>query len=247
MFRVDDVDKGTVGTLTRDKLQVRWGSWIAQAAIVLLLLAVAAPLLAARKPKKQLTATDGQPIRKVFIRAASPETARSVAASLAQDTCLTLVPKEEQADAVLDAGVALPGIGGVMPAPNVFVPSATTQPLSNSKNGHIHSASVTCNNDKSSGCGSSDNLQGGDLGPELPPGFADADSRLDISLISTGKASQELWEPENSKKRPWTDQLRVAVGCPVCPGKHFNRKRDKSYRDWMHAECPEVLSPVAAP
>lgn len=214
--------------------------------MALLCLGATVPAFAGRKPEKSVATADGRPIRKVFIRTASPDTAASVSTALAQDTCLTTVSQENQADAVLDVGILLPGIGGGMPMPTVFAPSARTQTLGNSKNGHIHSASTTCTDEKDGGCSNSYNVQGGDLGAELPPGFArTGGAGLDVSLISTGKASQELWEPETRKKQAWTDQLRVAAGCPVCPGEHFNRRRDKTYRDWIQTKCPAVLTAAA--
>lgn len=213
------------------------------AAIALIVCVVLVPSCAAKKHVKAISTPDGKAIRKVYIRTASPETANSVSADLTLDTCLTAVRNEDQADAVLDVGMALPGLLGAAPTPNVFVPSATAQTMGNSKNGHIHSASATCTDGKNGGCSNSYNVQGGDLGADLPPGFAKTGGQeLDVSLISTGKASQELWQPRNRSKRPWLDQLRKAAGCPVCPGEHFNRRKDRTYRNWIQAKCPNVLA-----
>lgn len=204
----------------------------------------AVPTCAAKKPARTISTPDGRPIRKVYLRTASQETARSVTTEITQDTCLTPVADENQADAVLDLGMALPSLEGAPPVPNVFMPSATTQTLTNSKHGQVRSASTNCSDSKeNSGCNSSYNLQGGDLAPELPPGFGKTGrNRLDVSLISTGKASRELWEPMARNKRPWTDQLRRAAGCPVCPGGRFNRHKYHTYRDWIQAKCPDVLA-----
>jgi len=213
-------------------------------ASALMVCAVLVPACAAKKPVKTISTPDGKVIRKVYIRTASPETVNSVSADLAQDTCLTVVRNEDQADAVLDVGMALPGLLGAAPTPNMFVPSVTAPTQRNSKNGHVHSNSVTCSDSKESGgCIPSNNTQGGELGEDLPPGFAKTGGpALDVSLISTGKASQELWEPRNRSKRPWLDQLRKAAGCPVCPGEHFNRHKDRTYRSWIQAKCPNVLA-----
>ena len=232
---------------TQKKLTRLLGMRAALVWIALLLLVPSVPVFAGKKQEKTVTMADGRPIRKVFIRTAASDTANMVAAALAQDTCLTTVNQENQADAVLDVGIMLPGVGGGMPMPTVFVPSATEQTLGNGKNQPQRSASANCTNGKDSrGCTGSYDVQGGDLGTELPPGFANSgNGSVDVSLISTGKASQELWQPKTHKKRPWTDQLRVVVGCPVCPTGHFNRRRDKSYRNWIQAKCPAVLTTAA--
>lgn len=203
---------------------------------------VLVPACAAKRPVKTISTPDGRPIRKVYIRTASQETANSVTEELSQDTCLTPVTDENQADAVLDLGMALPGVGAVMPTPGVFVPSAGAQTLGNAKTDPQRSASANCTNGKDGGCNGSYTTQGGDLGAELPAGFAKTSPGLDVSLISTGKASQELWEPENRGKRPWIEQLRRAAGCPVCPGERFNRRRDGTYRGWIQAKCPSAMA-----
>lgn len=203
---------------------------------------VLVPSCAAKKPVKTISTPDGRPVRKVYIRTASPETANSVTAELSQDTCLTPVTDENQADAVLDLGMALPGVGAAMPTPGVFVPSAGAQTMGNAKTNPQRSASANCTNGKDGGCNGSYTTQGGDLGAELPAGFAKTSPGLDVSLISTGKASQELWEPESHGKRPWIEQLRRVAGCPVCPGEHFHPHKGHSYRDWIQARCPSVVA-----
>lgn len=202
------------------------------------------PDCAAKKPIKTISTPDGRPVRKVYIRTASEQTANSVREDLAQDTCITPVTDENQADAVLDVSMILPGAGGGPPMPSVFVPSVTAPTQRNSKNGHVHSTSVTCSDSRDSGgCFPSNNTQGGELGEDLPRGFArTGGSGLDVSLISTGKASQQLWEPEARNKRPWVDQLRRAAGCPVCPGQHFRPRKQRTYRDWIQEKCPSVLA-----
>ncbi|MHB8303258.1 MAG: hypothetical protein ACYDC6_10545 [Acidobacteriaceae bacterium] len=215
----------------------------AAVSVALLALGVIVPKCAAKKPRKTIATGDGRPIRKVYIRTASANTALSVAGALAQDTCLRAISDENQADAVLDVGIALPGIEGGMPMPTVFVPSATAQTRDNAKTQSQRTASANCTSGKDGGCSNSYNAQGGDLGAELPAGFArSGGSGLDISLISTGKASHKLWEPEAHAKHPWIDQLRVAAGCPVCPSGHFNPRKDGTYRRWMESKCPGVLA-----
>ena len=201
------------------------------------------PDCAAKKPVKPISTPDGRPIRKVYIRTASAQTANSVREDLEQDTCITPVTDENQADAVLDVSMILAGAVGGPPMPSVFVPSITAPTQRDSKNGHVHSTSVTCSDSgESGGCVPSNNTQGGELGEDLPRGFArTGGSGVDVSLISTGKASQQLWEPESRSKRPWADQLRRAVGCPVCPGKQFRRRKQRTYRAWIQEECPGVL------
>lgn len=223
------------------------GTWLLQrtaaVSVALLVLGVIVPTCAAKKPVKAISTPDGKAIRKVYIRTASQQTAYSVSADLAQDTCLTAVTNEDQADAVLDVGMALPGLLGAAPTPNVFVPSTTEQTIANAKTKSGRTASANCTSGKDGGCNGSYGAQGGDLGAELPAGFArSGGSGLDISLISTGKASHELWEPEAHAKHPWTDQLRVAAGCPVCPSGHFNPRKDGTYRRWMESKCPGVLA-----
>ena len=65
-----------------------------------------------------------------------------------------------------------------------------------------------------------------------------------VSLASSEDSTQDLWDPNGREKHAsWSDQLREAVGCPVCPGADFNPRRDKmSYRQWMQAKCPNVLN-----
>jgi hypothetical protein len=214
--------------------------WIASAGMFGILLV---PNCEAKKPVKTISTPDGRPIRKVYIRTASQQTASSVTTDLTQDTCLTTVSDESQADAVLNVGMNLPRLGGLAPQPNVFVPSATGQTMGNSKMEPQRTASVNCSNGKEGGCTGTDTIQGGDLGEDLPPGFGrTGGSRLDVSLISTGKASQQLWQPDSRGKRSWSDQLRRAAGCPVCPGEHFRPHKKRTYREWIQAKCPSVLA-----
>lgn len=221
------------------KKPLRRAGWLAISGMLGIVLV---PSYAAKKPVKTISTPDGRPIRKVYIRTASQQTAASVTTELTQDTCLTIVSDESQADAVLDVGMNLPRLGGLPPQPNVFVPSATAQTLGNSKMEPQRTATVNCSNGKEGGCTGTDTIQGGDLGEDLPPGFGKTDSRQDVSLISTGKDSQQLWQPDNRGKRSWSDQLRRAAGCPVCPGEHFRPHKKRTYREWIQAKCPSVLA-----
>lgn len=210
--------------------------------VALVCIGVALPMLAGTKNSKPLTTPDGHPIRKVFIRTASAHTGSTVAADLARNTCLTAVSNENQADAVLDVGVALPGLGAMPPTPSVFTPSVNGQRLSNPKNKPERTVTASCTSGSNGGCIGSNGMQADDLGTDLPPNFVATGSRIDVSLIALGKGSQKIWAPREKSKRGWADQLRKAAGCPVCPGHRFNRRHYKNYSDWVQAKCPDVLA-----
>lgn len=224
-------------------LATRPGRRALQTGVVLLCLTLAGAAWAKKQPKT-VTTVDGRPIRKVYVLSASADTATSVATQLTEDTCLTAVSKQSQADAVLDVGISLPDVGGGLPMPNVFAPSAQEQTLGNAKTQPQRSASANCTDRKDGGCTGSSTGQGGDMPVQLGSSLVSAgsDGEMDISLASPGKASQELWEPEAHTKRSWADQLRVAAGCPVCPGEPFKRRRGQKYREWMQAKCPALLA-----
>lgn len=212
-----------------------------------------------RKAAKKIATADGRPVRKVYILAPTQDAADSAALALSQDTCVAAVSSPKQADAVLELSVALPGVGAGLPTPGIFTPSAKVQTLANAKTSPERSASASCGDSKGHGsCTSSYTADAGDvtsLPPEGLPGSGDAG--LDVSLQSLsngspstgpqssgspGGESQELWEPNAHTKKPWTEQLRVAAGCPVCPGERFNRREFKTYREWIQARCPAVLA-----
>jgi hypothetical protein len=197
-----------------------------------------------KKPSK-ITTPDGGLVRNVYIQSSVPDATMAVAAQLAQDTCLTAVTSAKHADAVLDLSVALPGLGGGSPTANILgsSPSATPQTLGNAKSGQERSASVTCSDNKGSGgCVGSDKTGDGSLTGPFPSGVpGTGTTNYDIFLASSQNLSNQLWEPDSHSKRPWTDQLRVAAGCPVCPGEHFDRKKFHSYRDWIESRCPAML------
>lgn len=202
-----------------------------------------------KKSAKTVTAPNGQPIRKVYIRSASPDSTNSAAGQLAQDTCLVTVPSPKQADAVLDLSIALPSVGGGLAQPDIFGSSPHAQTMGNPGKGPERSASANCTDSKGkSGCTGSYNAPAGDIAAqpaaEWPGGTG---ANLDVSLASSADASQELWEPDAHSKKPWSDQLRVAVGCPVCPNGHFNRHKFQTYKEWIQAECPAVLARSANP
>jgi hypothetical protein len=214
-----------------------------------MLLCLAGPLPRAscsKKPPKTVTTANGGPVRKVFISAASPDMASSAATQLTQDTCLTAVADPKQADAVLDVGIALPDLGGGgSSSPGGFGSSARPHTLGGANNNPKpqRTASATCSDGKgSTSCsGSYSGAKGGLIQPAADwPG--NAGTALDVSLASSADASQELWEPNDRSKKSWSDQLRAAAGCPVCPGEHFNRKQYPTYRQWIQAKCPAVLA-----
>lgn len=198
----------------------------------------------ANKHGKAITA-DGRPIRKVYIRAGGPDMGNAAATQMAQDTCLTRVSSPEQADAVLDVGIALPsegGGGGGAPGTDFFgaAPHAQTMGQGDSAQPH-RSASATCSDSKgSSGCtGSYTGAAGGQASSDWG---ANSGATFDVSLASPGKASQDLWDPKEPSKKSWSQQLRAAAGCPVCPHGHFDRRKYHTYRNWIQTECPDVMA-----
>ncbi|MGC1783390.1 MAG: hypothetical protein WA708_12780 [Acidobacteriaceae bacterium] len=202
-----------------------------------------------KKSVKTVTASDGRPIRKVYIRSASPDSINSAAAQLAQDTCLSTVPAPKLADAVLDLSIALPSVGGGLPQPDVFGNSPHVQTMGNPGKGPERSASANCTDRKGKGgCTGSYNAAAGDIAAQPAAEWSGSTGEnLDVSLASAGDASQELWEPDAHSKKSWSEQLRVAAGCPVCPGGHFNRHKFKTYKDWIQSECPAILVSPANP
>ena len=199
----------------------------------------------AKKPSKSVTTMNGSPVRKVYIRAASPDMTSSAATQLIQDTCMTTVSDAKQADAVLDVGIALPGLeGGGSSAPGGF--GSTTPPQTmggNKKPKQERSFSATCSDGKESGgCTASDSAPR--VGVVQPPADwpGNVGGQLDVSLASPADESQELWEPDGRSKKSWSEQLRTAAGCPVCPRERFNRRQYATYRQWIQAKCPAVLA-----
>ncbi|HTU49809.1 MAG TPA: hypothetical protein VMF56_04400 [Acidobacteriaceae bacterium] len=204
---------------------------------------------AAKKAERVLTASDGKPVRKVYVDAGTPVMANAAITRLDQDTCLTIVSSPKQADAILEVGIALPSVGGDSGGPDIFGSQPKAQTLGNAHSSPKRSASATCSDGKGGtmDCKSSYTV-GGDA-PEQPA--ADWTQGITpsytVSLASSEDSTQDLWDPNGREKHSsWSDQLREAVGCPVCPGEEFNPKRDKmSYREWMQAKCPNVLKVAA--
>lgn len=202
----------------------------------------------AKKTDKTLATPDGKPVRKVYVDADSVAMANAATTQLNQDTCLTIVSNPTQADAVLEVGIALPSVAGDdADGPDIFGSKPHAQTLGNAhSSGPKRTASATCSDGKggSGACTTSYSAQGGEL-PEQPA--ADWTEGLGpsytVSLASPGNSSQDLWDPDGHiKHASWSDQLRQAAGCPVCPGERFNPRRDKmTYRQWMDAKCPDVL------
>jgi hypothetical protein len=215
---------------------------------VVLLCGTLTAAFGAKKTEKTITSADGNPVRKIYVDAGTPAMANTAAARLSQDTCLIVVSNPSQADAVLQLGVALPAVAGdEAGGPDVFGSKPHAQTLGDAHNSPKRTASATCSDGKggSGGCTSSYSVQGGELPEQAAaewPGNAGAS--YDVSLASPGENSQELWEPDGYRKHvSWSDQLREAAGCPVCPGEPFNPRRDKmTYRQWMQAKCPGVLT-----
>jgi hypothetical protein len=201
----------------------------------------------AKKADKTLTTTAGKPVRKVYVDAGTPVMANAATTRLDQDTCLTIVSSPKQADAILEVGIALPSVGGDSGGgSDVFGSQPKTQTLGNAHSSPKRSASATCSDGKGGtvSCTSSYSRQGGDA-PEQPASDWTQGISPDyiVSLASSEDSTQDMWDPNGREKHSsWSDQLREAVGCPVCPGEQFNPKRDKmSYRQWMQAKCPNVL------
>ena len=195
-----------------------------------------------KKSSKTLTGANGAPFRKVYIRSASPDLTNSAAIQVNQDTCLTIVSSPKQADAVLEVGIVLPGIGGGAPSSGGFGSDTHEQTKGGGKTSSQYSAS--CSDDKGSkGCTSS-GTETGRGGLEQPPDEwpGTAGAPMDVSLTLPGNSSDQLWEPNERAKKSWSDQLRHAAGCPVCPGEHFNRRKYATYRSWIQAKCPAVLA-----
>ncbi len=202
----------------------------------------------AKKPSKGVTTANGAPVRKVYIQAGSPEMASSAATQLTQDTCLTTVPDASQADAVLDVGIALPGLDGggfTPPDGSDSSPHPHTMGGGNNKPKPERSFSATCSDGKESrGCGSSSSYTAprGGLAQPAAEWAGNVGSQLDVSLASPADSSQEIWAPDQRSKKSWSDQLRAAAGCPVCPDDHFNPRKYPTYRQWMQEKCPAVLA-----
>lgn len=232
--------RNTQGNMARGRLPILFG--------IALVCCTLATVFAAKKTEKTITTADGKPVRKVYIDAGTPAMANAATAQLHQDTCLTIVSTPSQADAVLQLGISLPAVAGdEAGGPDVFGSKPHAQTLGSAHDSPKRSASATCSDGKggSAACTSSYSVQGGEL-PEQPaaewPGNVGAN--YDVSLASPGENSQELWEPDGHIKHvSWSDQLREAAGCPVCPGEHFNPHHDKmTYQQWMQAKCPGVLT-----
>ncbi|MGB8481609.1 MAG: hypothetical protein WCE63_22630 [Acidobacteriaceae bacterium] len=201
----------------------------------------------AKKAERTLTTPDGKPVRKVYVDAGTTVMANAATAQLNQDTCLTIVSSPKQADAILEVGIVLPSVGGDSPGgSDVFGSKPHTQTMGNAHSSPKRSASATCSDGKGGtvACTSSYSVQGGEA-PEQPAAdwTQGISPNYTVSLASTGNDSQDLWDPDGRiKHASWSDQLREAVGCPVCPGEAFNPRRDKmTYRQWMQAKCPNVL------
>jgi hypothetical protein len=212
--------------------------------------------LAAKKTAKPLTTPDGRPIRMVYVHASSADVAAAARIQLRYDTCLTPASQPAQADAVLQFSVPLPAVSqDSLTGPNIFASPVGPQTLENglqapaNKDGAQQntapqkSASFQCTSGKGGKqCSGSYDLPAGDIA-DLPQQAEAASSLsgMDVLLTTPDPASQQIWEAVPHKKQSWTDQLRAAVGCPVCPGGHFDRHRYKNYSNWIQQRCKEVL------
>lgn len=206
-------------------------------------LAVAVPLAWGATGSPAVTNPEGHAIRKVYVRTHSPQRVSDAIAHLAQDTCLTIVPNPKEADAILNLRQALqePVVSG-MPTPHVYGPSVRGESAGNVNSRGQRNPSPTCDNQRSTGC----NTPQGDVTPP-PAGWpGNTGGNLRVTLDTVGPDSQELWAPKPESRKSWTHQLREAVGCPVCPGERYDRHKYKSYRNWIHKQCPSVLEPPTA-
>lgn len=201
----------------------------------------------ARKTEKTLTTPDGRPVRKIYIDAGTAGMAASATAQLSQDTCLTLVSSPQQADAVLELSIALPvggdsggGFGGS---------GSQTQSFGHAHHRPKRTASASCSDGNgSTSCASASSVQGAGAAPEPAADWTrNIGPSYTVSLVSPGNDEQDLWDPDGHEKHSsWSNQLREAAGCPVCPGERFNPRRDKmTYRQWMQAKCPGLLTAEA--
>ncbi len=205
----------------------------------------------AKKGERALTTADGKPVRKVYVDAGTAVMANAATARLDQDTCLTTVSSPKEADAILEVGIVLPSVGGDSGGgTDVFGSQPKAQTLGNAHSNPKRSASATCSDGKGGtmSCSSAYSALGGDA-PEQPAADWTQGISPDytVSLASPGNDSQDLWDPNGREKHAsWSDQLRQAAGCPVCPGQEFNPRRDKmTYRQWMQEKCPNVLAATA--
>jgi len=206
----------------------------------------------AKKGERILTTPAGKPVRKVYVDAGSPVMANAATTRLDQDTCLTIVSSPKEADAILEVGIALPSVAGDSGGGggDVFGSQPKAQTLGNAHSRPKRSASATCSDGKGGtvACTSSYSVQGGEA-PEQPAAdwTQGITPNYTVSLASSETSTQDLWDPNGREKHSsWSDQLREAVGCPVCRGEEFNPRRDKmTYRQWMQAKCPGVLSAAA--
>jgi hypothetical protein len=202
---------------------------------------------AAKKAERTLTTASGKAVRKVYVDASTPVMANAAITRLDQDTCLTTVSNPKQADAILEVGIELPSVGGDSGGgPDLFGSQPKAQTLGNAHSSPKRSASTTCSDGKGGtmDCKSSYSV-GGDA-PEQPASdwTQGITPSYTVSLAPAEDSTQDLWDPNGREKHSsWSNQLREAVGCPVCPGEQFNPRREKmSYRQWMQAKCPNVLS-----
>jgi hypothetical protein len=213
--------------------------------VVILLPGVA---VARHREAKTITTPDGRPIRKVVIHATGlPGQTPAVAAQVNRDTCLTVVSADSQADAAVDVGMALPSVAPDATAgSDIFASAPHDQTMGKpARTGVSASASATCTDDKGGGCNGTYAPAPGNLAATTGPAWVkNTAPGVDISLASIGSAVQELWEPDAKSKHSWSDQLRVAAGCPECPGSRFNARRDGSYRAWIAARCPAAMADI---
>ncbi len=213
----------------------------------MLLVGCALGTASAKKAEKTLTTPDGKPVRTVYVDAGSVVMANAASTQLSQDTCLTIVSNPKQADAVLEVGIALPSVAGAdAGGADVFGSKPHAQMLGNAHSKPKRSASVTCSDGKgeSGGCTTAYSAQGGELPIQPAADWTEGmGPSYTVSLASPGNSSQDLWDPDGRRKHSsWSNQLREAAGCPVCPGERFNPRRDRmTYRQWIQAKCPDVL------
>lgn len=242
--------------MTRAALHVRgntFSAWLVNSPVLPIVLGILVFCYmpgtgSAKKAGRALTTADGKPVRKVYVDAGTPVMANAASARLDQDTCLTIVSSPKQADAILQVGIALPSVGGDSAGgPDVFGSQPKAQTLGNAHSSPKRSASATCSDGKGGtmACSSSYSVRGGEA-PEQPAAdwTQGITPNYTVSLASSEDSTQDLWDPDGRQKHSsWSDQLREAAGCPVCPGQEFNPRRDKmTYRQWMQAKCPNVLT-----
>ena len=169
------------------------------------------------------------------------------ATRLDQDTCLTIVSSPKQADAILEVGIASALCRRRLRRRRLgrFWFAAQGSDAGQCPQQFKKSVSATCSDGKGGtiDC-KSYTSQGGDA-PEQPASdwTQGISPNYTVSLASSEDSTQDLWDPNGREKHAsWSDQLREAAGCPVCPGARFQSQTRQDELSTVDAgEMPECL------